>query len=208
VKLPTPPLLLITDRHQARLALTEIINEACAAGCRWVSVREKDLSETEQVAIFESLQPTFRKWSVRGTMHGSARTARLANADGVHLAAGSDPLAARAALGPTAVIGLSVHHLSEIKNLSPHVVDYAIAGPAYATTSKPGYGPHLGAAGIAAMSAATDTPVIAVGGITPAGVPEIMRAGASGIAVMGSVMRAAEPGREIERLLHALATAD
>jgi thiamine-phosphate pyrophosphorylase len=39
MKLPDPPLLLITDRHQARLPLVDVVRAALAAGCRWVSVR-------------------------------------------------------------------------------------------------------------------------------------------------------------------------
>jgi thiamine-phosphate pyrophosphorylase len=42
VRLPDPPLLLITDRRQARHPLAEVVTAALKAGCRWVSVREKD----------------------------------------------------------------------------------------------------------------------------------------------------------------------
>jgi thiamine-phosphate pyrophosphorylase len=48
-------------------------------------------------------------------------------------------------------------------------------------------------------------PVIAIGGITPERVSDVIAAGATGIAVMGAVMRSATPGREIARLLEALA---
>ena len=40
---PKPPLLLVTDRRQARRPLQDIVAAALNAGCRWVSVREKDL---------------------------------------------------------------------------------------------------------------------------------------------------------------------
>jgi thiamine-phosphate pyrophosphorylase len=205
VRLPSPPLLLVTDRRQARVALTEIIKQACAGGCRWISVREKDLPQQEQAAIVDSLRPILREYSACCTIHGSACVAYSAKADGVHLSSGSDPLAAREALGAQALIGLSVHHASEMKNLPAGAVNYVIAGPAYETASKPGYGPALGTDGIAAFAAASDVPVIAIGGITPQRVPEMMRAGAAGVAVMGTVMRASEPKRQIEQMLDALA---
>jgi thiamine-phosphate pyrophosphorylase len=208
VSLPSPPLLLVTDRSQARLPLMDIVSEACAAGCRWISLREKDLSEDEQIAIFGGLRRAVQKWQVRATIHGSARAVKAAGADGVHLMAGRDPVAARAQLGSGALIGLSIHHQREIEKLPRDVLDYVIAGPTYETESKPGYGPALGAAGIAAMAAmaASDNiPVIAIGGITPGRVSDVIAAGATGIAVMGAVMRSAAPGREIARLLDALA---
>jgi thiamine-phosphate pyrophosphorylase len=205
VSLPSPPLLLVTDRSQSRLPLMDIVSEACAAGCRWISLREKDLSEDEQIAIFGSLRRAVQKWQVRATIHGSVRAVEAAGADGVHLMAGRNPVAARAQLGSGALIGLSVHHPREIEKLPRDVLDYVIAGPTYETESKPGYGPALGAAGIAAMAASDNIPVIAIGGITPARVSDVIAVGAMGIAVMGAVMRSATPGREIARLLEALA---
>jgi thiamine-phosphate pyrophosphorylase len=204
VRLPVPPLLLVTDRLQARLPLPQIISEACAAGCRWISMREKDLSEAEQTELFATLHPITRQWGARATIHGTLRSAQAAKADGVHLAAERDPGLARTLLGGEALIGVSVHQAAELAALTPDVVDYVIAGPAYETASKPGYGPALGATGIAAFVAASDVPVIAIGGITPDRAPQLLSAGAAGLAVMGTVMRSDEPGREIERLLAAV----
>jgi thiamine-phosphate pyrophosphorylase len=204
VRLPEPPLLLVTDRQQARLALTDIVEEACWAGCRWVSLREKDLPEPEQIAMFARLQPLAHRFGARAIIHGSAQCARAAGADGAHLAAGSDPVAARALLGRDALIGLSVHQGAELNHISHASVDYVVAGPAYETASKPGYGPALGPGSIAVIAAATNVPVIAIGGITPANVHDLIAAGAKGIAVMGSAMRSAAPGDEIGRLLAAL----
>ena len=41
--LPVPPLLVISDRHQARRPLEEVAEAVFAGGCRWFSLREKDL---------------------------------------------------------------------------------------------------------------------------------------------------------------------
>src|SRR4029079_12423026 len=57
VKLPDPPLLLVTDRKQARQPLVAVVAAALAAGCRWVSVREKDLPEDEQLDLVRTLRP-------------------------------------------------------------------------------------------------------------------------------------------------------
>ena len=43
--LPAPPLLIITDRRQATRPLDEVLAAAFDAGCRWASLREKDLPD-------------------------------------------------------------------------------------------------------------------------------------------------------------------
>lgn len=204
MRLPAPPLLLVTDRRQARLPLTEIIERACEAGCRWISLREKDLSQQAQLAMFGSLRATVQKYCVRATIHGSAEFAKSAASAGVHLAAGSNPTAARGTLGREALIGLSVHGPAELDNVTAGTIDYVVAGPAYETLSKPGYGPALGPKGIAAIVAVSDVPVIAIGGVVPQNASRLITAGARGVAVMGSVMRSAAPEQEILQLLEAL----
>ena len=204
-RLPHPPLLVITDRQQARRPVDDILTASFAAGCRWASVREKDLPPGEQLALAQRLLTLARDWNAWLTLHGDPALAREAGLDGVHLAAGADVSAARRTMGKSALIGVSVHTAEEAAKLDPALVDYLIAGPAYATDSKPGYGPVLGMVGIGKISEATSVPIIAIGGITPGAVADMHIAGAVGIAVMGSVMRAEQPKRELERLIAAVA---
>jgi thiamine-phosphate pyrophosphorylase len=206
MKLPDPPLLLVTDRRQAGRPLGEVIAPACAAGCRWISLREKDLPAAEQIALARALLPIVRQWGALLMLHGTAEMARAAGADGVHLAAGSDTAEARAIIG-SGLLGASVHTIREAAALAPPEVDYALAGPAYETASKPGYGPALGATGIAAIARVCRVPVLAIGGIAVPSVLELVQAGASGIAVMGSLMRSTGVATEAMRLLAALADA-
>jgi thiamine-phosphate pyrophosphorylase len=103
------------------------------------------------------------------------------------------------------LIGVSIHTVAEAETTTPGVVDYAIAGPAFETPSKPGYGHPIGPKRLAEIAAAARVPVIAVGGITAKTVAEVLAAGPIGIAVMGGVMRAADPGRQIKALLAVLA---
>ena len=205
MRLPDPALLVITDRRQARTQVADIVEAACAAGCRWFSVREKDLPADEQIALAKSLVPITRRLGARLMLHGDAELAQAAGLDGVHLPAGGDAAHARALLGSERLLGISIHGAAEAARLDPAPVDYAIAGPAYETESKPGYGPALGPQGIAAIVAAAGVPILAIGGITADSVRPLLKSRAAGVAVMGSVMRSSAPGEEIRRLLAALA---
>jgi thiamine-phosphate pyrophosphorylase len=201
MRLPDPPLLLVTDPRQARRPLSEVVAAVLAAGCRWVSVREKDLPEDEQIALVRALLPMARRHDARLTLHGDAALAKICGADGVHLSAGSDPLAVRAMLGPGKLIGVSIHTVTEAEAVDPGVVDYALAGPAFETPSKPGYGPEIGRKGLGEIVRASRVPVLAIGGLNASRAAEVLAAGPVGIAVMGGVMRATDPGQEMRALL-------
>jgi len=205
MRLPDPPFLLVTDRHQVRLPLPDVVSAALEAGCRWVSVREKDLSEDDQVELAQSLLPIARRYGACLTLHGDAALAKASGSDGVHLPAGSDATAARKLLGPAKLIGVSIHTVTEVEAIDPEIVDYAIAGPAFETPSKPGYGPEIGRKGLSEIARAAPVPVLAIGGLNATRAAEVLAAGPVGIAVMGGVMRAVDPGREVRGLLSILA---
>jgi thiamine-phosphate pyrophosphorylase len=205
VRLPEPPLLVITDRRQAALPLADVVAAALAAGCRWISLREKDLPESEQVAWAEKLLPLAHRFGARLTLHGDIAAAT--NLDGVHLPEGGNARAARDRLGPDKLIGLSVHAPQQAADADRAALDYLVAGPVYESASKPGYGPALGAKGLAEFVRATPLPIIAIGGIDAANIAEAMQAGAAGVAVMGGVMRSSDPARTVRALLAALENA-
>ena len=107
-ELPHPPLLLVTDRRQARRRSRRCSAAALAAGCRWASVREKDLPEDGQIAL---VQRCFQwRGATRRVLRCTAppRSPRPV-VDGVHLPAGADPTAVRAVLGSGMLIGISIH---------------------------------------------------------------------------------------------------
>jgi thiamine-phosphate pyrophosphorylase len=201
MNLPVPPLLLVTDRRQALRPLTEVVTAAVGAGCRWVSVREKDLPPDEQILLARALLPLVHAKGAKLSLHGAAALAKDAGVDGVHLPAGSDRAAARALLGRDRMMGVSIHTVTEAEDIDAAAVDYALAGPAFETASKPGYGPEIGRKGLADITRAARVPVLAIGGVNAARLGELIAAGAAGAAVMGGVMRAADPGREVATLI-------
>jgi thiamine-phosphate pyrophosphorylase len=199
--LPAPPLLLITDRRQAVLPLDRLVAAACAAGCRWVSLREKDLTPADRLVLLDRVLAAARPFGATVTVHGDMDAA--ARCDGVHLPGGGDVPAARRRLGPGALIGASCHGTADSAAAAAAGADYATLSPVFLTASKPGYGPALG---LAALEAArvSGIPVIALGGVGPDSVTACRRAGAAGVAVMGSVMRSPDPGSVVAALLAGL----
>jgi thiamine-phosphate pyrophosphorylase len=203
VRLPVPPLLVISDRHQVRWPLEEVAEAVFAGGCRWFSLREKDLPPEDRRALLAALLAMGRRCGAVVTAHEDVETVAWSGADGVHLPSGGSPEAARARL-PDALIGASAHSADEAAALLGAGADYVTASPVFLTASKPGYGPALGVEGLARIVAQAPGPVVALGGITPANAGLCLSAGARGIAVMGEVMRAADPQAIVERILRAM----
>ncbi|HWB49425.1 MAG TPA: thiamine phosphate synthase [Stellaceae bacterium] len=203
VPLPNPPLLVISDRSQARRPLVEIAAAAFAAGCRWFSLREKDLPAAERLALLVELVAIGRRHGATVTTHDDLDAVIAAGAGGVHLPSGGDPAAARARL-PQGLVGVSAHSPAEAVALIAAGADYVTVSPVFLTDSKPGYGPALGLAGLTAAANAATGPVIALAGINPGNARSCLAAGAAGIAVMGEAMRAADPAATVRALLQAI----
>ena len=203
--LPVPPLLVISDRRQARRPLEEVAEAVFAGGCRWFSLREKDLPPAERHALLAALVTLGRRYGASVTVHDDIEAVASADAAGVHLPSGGSPEAARLRL-PDALIGASAHSAEEASALLRAGVDYVTVSPIFITASKPGYGPALGLGGLASAVAQAPGPVIALGGIAAENAAQCFAAGAQGVAVMGEIMRAADPRAATEEILSAISS--
>ncbi|MGH7014578.1 MAG: thiamine phosphate synthase [Stellaceae bacterium] len=193
MKLPRPPLLVITDRRAARRPLLEIAEACFAGGCRWLSLREKDLPPDERIALLRVLVPLGAQYGACVTVHEDLAAARASGAGGVHLPAGGSPSAARQTLGGGVLIGLSAHDYADIARAETEGADYVTLSPIFESPSKPGYGPALGLDELADLAAKSLLPVLALGGVDGRSAAACVAAGAAGVAVMGAVMAAADP---------------
>ena len=209
LRLPDPALLVITDRGQAGAPLTEIADALFQAGVRWLMLREKDLDAAARRDLLRDLVARGAPFGAAVTVNGDLAAAQAAGAAGVHLPAGGalgDRLAeARRALGPGALLGASAHDLDEALASAASGADYVTLSPVFESASKPGYGPALGPAGLEATAVRLAVPAIALGGIAADNAGACLEAGAAGVAVMGAVMAAADPGAAACALLAALA---
>jgi thiamine-phosphate pyrophosphorylase len=203
MELPDPPLLVISDRRQARLPLIDIAEAAFRAGCRWFSLREKDLPTEERRALLTELVVCGRRYGATVMAHEDVDAVEAAGAGGVHLPSTGDPAAVRRRL-PHALIGVSTHSAEEAAAQLRAGADYVTLSPIFLTDSKPGYGPALGLDALAAAASMASGPIVALGGVGPENAAACLTAGAHGIAAMGEIMRAADPGAAVRRLAAAM----
>ena len=199
------PLLAVTDRHGHPRPLVETVQAVLDGGGRWIWFRERDLEPEARFRLGEVVAECVRAAGGVLTIGGDVALARALGADGLHLGGGSGLAAiaaARSALGEAALIGVSAHTPREAVTAAQAGADYVTLSPIYATASKPGYGPALGLTGLA-DSLGADLPVVALGGLGPEAVWSCRAAGAAGFAIMGGLMRAADPADVTRSLLKA-----
>ncbi len=130
----------------------------------------------------------------------------LAVACGAQLGRRSLPVAvARRLMGREAVIGYSAHGGDEARAAMDDGADFVLLGTVWPSPSHPD-GETLGPDALAGLvrSWGGATPVIAIGGVTPARAAETLRAGAHGVAVLSGVWSAGEPERAAEMYLNAM----
>lgn len=99
---------------------------------------------------------------------------------------------ARTMLGPRQLIGRSVHDANGALAAERDGADFVVAGHVYDTPSKDAQ-PGRGLPWLRELCAGVSTPVIAIGGITSARIPDVLAAGAYGVAVGRELLLSADP---------------
>ena len=201
-------LCLVTDRSQVARPLEEAIETCLGAGLKAVQLREKDMAVRDLLTLAGKLRESTRRHRARLFVNDRADVALAVGADGVQRAGTSLPVWALRSISPGGfMIGASVHSVAEARAAEPEGVDFLLFGPVYDTASKRQYGPAQGLAALERVASAVRLPVFAVGGITPERVSEVMRAGASGVAVIGAILAAEQPDAAVKKFLDVLGQA-
>lgn len=174
-------------------------------GIPLIQIRLKQTPTGRFVEIAAELSELCARRGASLIVNDRCDVAALVGALGVHL--GQDdltPAAARRILGPEAVIGHSTHHRAQFERaLADPAVDYVAFGPVFATSSKQNPDPVRGLAELRAVAADCSKPLVAIGGIGPANLADVLRAGADAAAVIGAIAGAADAAaatRELMRL--------
>ncbi len=189
-----PTLYLVTDPELARgRALLDVVAAAVRGGVTLVQLRDK---HAEGRALLETARALKARLDTQGVPLLINDRVDVAHAAGVGCHVGQSDLpaaAARAILGPDAIIGVSLDDPEQARGIDPALVDYVAHGPFAATATKTDAGGPTGAEGLAATRRLTLLPLIAIGGIDARNAAAAVRAGADGVAVVSAIMAAPDP---------------
>ncbi len=179
------------------------VARAVDGGVTLVQLRAKELSGGRMLTLATELK---RAIEGRATLLVNDRVdvASAAGAAGVQLGEEALPVsAARQMLPAGSLIGRSVHSASGADRAAADGADFLLLGTMFATGSHPGATP-AGPGLMRESAGRCDRPLIGIGGITSANVAEVMASGASGVAVIRSILAAVDPRQAALELSSAL----
>ncbi|ANU09647.1 thiamine phosphate synthase [Planococcus antarcticus DSM 14505] len=127
-----------------------------------------------------------------------ADVAYVSNAKGVQLAYHSLPVEIVKRKFSNLTVGCSVHSIEEAQMAEQQGADYLIFGHVYSTQSKPGLRPK-GIDQLRSVSESVSIPVIAIGGIMPANIKDVIKAGTQGVAIMSGILEAKDPFETVQQ---------
>ncbi|HEY8526260.1 MAG TPA: thiamine phosphate synthase [Acidimicrobiales bacterium] len=193
----------------------ELADAALDGGAPTLQVRLKAGHDADRYQLAALIAERCRAAGATCLVNDRADIAVAVGADGVHVGATDLPVdAVRRVVGPAALVGGTARGPATARALVEAGASYLGVGPVYATASKDGLPDPIGLDGLRSVTGAVAAPVIAIAGITGERVPEVLGAGAWGVAVIGAVAHAADPRAAtrqlavaVERAVAALAEA-
>jgi thiamine-phosphate pyrophosphorylase len=203
IKLHLPRIYPITDKALAgRPTHYSILKELIRGGAGLVQIRDKQTPLRELLLDLLRCVELADRHRVLLIINDRCDLALSSGATGVHLGHEDlPPEAARKVLGPQQVIGYSTHSIRQVRQALSLPVDYIGFGPVYATSTKQSPWPVVGPEELSRACRDSVKPVVAIGGIGPEQIPEVLEAGAASAAVISALMTAPNLARKMEELL-------
>ena len=185
-----------------------VAEQAILGGADCLQLREKSLDGGELLARASRLVEVCRRHNVLCIINDRPDIAILSGADGVHVGQGDLPCAAvRKLVGRDMIVGVSTHRIEQAQRAIVDGADYIGIGPIFRSPTKPrdfvaglDYARHV--------AAAIRIPAVAIAGITPDNVDEVLACGIRAVAVTAAVAGAADPRQAAQRLKAKLARPD
>ncbi|MDI6760694.1 MAG: thiamine phosphate synthase [Candidatus Brocadiaceae bacterium] len=178
--------VILTSRLCKRPVL-ETARLALEGGADMLQLREKEMPDRDFLGLALELRKLTAKMGRLFIVNDRPHIALESGADGLHLGQGDMPISvARKLLGKDFIIGLSTHSLEQAELAYKQGVDYIGIGPIFPTQTKEEGKPI----GTEILRCLRDFPIpcFAIGGINPANLVEVTKAGAGRIAVCSAVI--------------------
>ena len=189
-----------TAGGQEPVALARILLDA---GAKAMQLRLKDFGSRDFLAAARAIATLCHERGAMLIVNDRADIAKLADADGVHVGQEDLPLAAaRQIIGDDRIVGVSTHTLEQALAAEKGGADYLGFGAIY-TGGLKNVKNAQGLERLRAVRAAVGIPIVAIGGITEASMPEVLRAGADAVAIITDVVRAPDIEAKVQGILAA-----
>ncbi|MFT7071541.1 thiamine phosphate synthase [Patiriisocius sp. Uisw_017] len=183
-------------------AFFKILEDALKGGTSIIQLREKSCNTLSFYNRALKTKYLCRAYGVPLIINDRIDIALAVDAAGVHIGQTDMPYSkARALLGATKIIGLSISNTEQAIGAENLKVDYIGISPIFNTsTKKSDLAPSLGIEGLKMIRPLFSKPIVCIGGIQKKNVADIIKNGANGVAVISAISKAEYPEEETKNL--------
>jgi thiamine-phosphate pyrophosphorylase len=183
---------VLTDREWSRgRDMLSVAAAALDGGATVIQLRDKTASTRLLIEEGLALRALTRERGALLIVNDRIDVALAVEADGAHVGQDDMPAElARRLLGPERILGVSAANIGEAEEAVAGGADYLGVGPIFPSLGKADAGPATGVHLLTELAQRYTTPLVAIGGITAENAPEVVRAGAAGVAVITAVVYA------------------
>lgn len=165
--------------------------EMLEGGAKIIQLRAKDSPTGPMLEAARKIRALTVSYGALFIVNDRVDVALLSRANGAHLGNDDIPLEdARKLLGKNSIIGISTHTRQEALAAQKRGADYISFGPVFATkTKKDAFSPR----GLEALKQAVEAvsiPVVAIGGINEKNLSDVLKTGASAVAIISDILTA------------------
>jgi len=178
-----------------------VVKEMIRAGIKIIQYREKEKPFQEKYHECMMIRELTRENNVTFIINDHVDLALMVQADGVHLGQTDYPVeAVRKLVGDQFIIGLSTHAPEDARRAQDSGVDYIGVGPIYQTQTKKDVCEPVGYGYLDYIVENISLPFVAIGGIKLHNIHEIVKRGASCIALVSEITGAKHIEQTIDNL--------
>jgi len=188
--------------------LTTVVAQALRAGITAFQFRDKGTSHLtvkERLDVGQKLHQLCSAYQVPFIVDDDVDLALALQADGIHVGQTDQQIQqVLSRVGNRLFVGFSCSTPAEVAQANQLAqLSYIGSGPVFPTGSKADADPVIGLAGLAQLVQLSRHPVVAIGGITEAQLPEITQTGASGSAVISLLTQSTDIAKTVQKMLQA-----
>ena len=181
-------LYVLISSNIAKKSVKETARLVIDGGADAVQLREKTISDSKFISLAREVRDITTKRGSLLIINDRVHVVRKVNADGIHLGQQDmSALEARNIIGDEKIIGVSTHSITQARQAQKDGADYIAIGPIYPTSTKD-HEPSVGIEILHEILEAVSIPIIAIGAITLENLDEVLKAGASRIAVCSAII--------------------
>lgn len=165
------------------------VAEICVKrGVRYLQLREKEIDDRVLLDAAREIREVTRGTQTKFVINDRADIAVLSHADVLHLGQGDLSMAEARKIVGDMPIGLSTHSIEQALIAIEQKPIYIGFGPVYPTTTKKNPDPTVGVELLRQVVGLSSVPVVAIGGIFPENIGEVIAAGAKNICMVRHLM--------------------